>query len=344
MGLGHPGSAMSAPAAPVVVVTGASAGIGRATVRELARRRARLGLVARGRDGLEAAAREVEAAGGHALLLPGDVADPAALEDAAAKTESAFGPLDAWVNNAMVSVFSPIRQMTAEEFRRVTDVTYLGVVHGTLAALRRMQPRNRGVIVQVSSALAYRAIPIQSAYCAAKHAVLGFTDALRCELLHDRSRVQVTMVHLPAVNTPQFNWVKNRLPGRPAPPDPIYQPELAARAIVYAMDHPRRDVYVGSTTLRALYAQRFIPGLTDRYLARTAWEGQMANEPDDPNRMDNLHGPLPGDHGAHGRFDDRALGHSLQAWVATHRTEVTMAGAVAAALGGLRALLGRRRG
>jgi NAD(P)-dependent dehydrogenase (short-subunit alcohol dehydrogenase family) len=335
---------MSFPAAPVVVVTGASAGIGRATVRELARRRARLGLVARGRDGLEAAAREVEAVGGHALVLPGDVANPAVLEDAAAQTEGAFGPLDAWVNNAMVSVFSPIRQMMPQEFRRVMEVTYLGVVHGTLAALRRMQLRNRGVIVQVSSALSYRAIPLQSAYCAAKHAVLGFTDALRCELIHDQSAVRVTMVHLPAVNTPQFNWVKNRLPRRPAPPDPLYQPELAARAIVYAMDHPRRDVYVGPTTLKALYAQSLVPGLTDRYLASTAWEGQMADVPDDPNRPSNLYGALAGDHGAHGRFDDRARDHSLQAWVATHRTEVAMAGAVAAGLGGLLVLFGRRRG
>jgi len=327
---------------PVVVITGGSAGIGRATARALARRGARIGLLARGRDGLEAAAREVEELGGQAVVLPADVADDAAVERAAERTEQAFGPIDVWINNAMVSVFAPIRAMTALEFRRVTEVTYLGVVHGTQAALRRMLPRDRGLVVQVSSALAYRAIPIQSAYCAAKHAVLGFTDALRCELLHDRSAVEVTMVHLPAVNTPQFDWVENHLPNRPAPPDPLYQPEVAARGIVSAIDNPRRDLYVGSTTVAARYAQRFLPGLTDRYLARTAWEGQFSAEPDDPGRPSNLWDPLPGDHGAHGRFDDRAKGRSAQLWMTTHR-----GGLAAAAVGfaGLFCLLaGRHRG
>jgi NAD(P)-dependent dehydrogenase (short-subunit alcohol dehydrogenase family) len=324
---------------PVVVITGASAGIGRATARVLAARGASLGLLARGRDGLEAAAREVEALGGQAVVLPADVADAEAVEWAAEHTEDAFGPIDVWINNAMVSVFAPIRAMTALEFRRVTEVTYLGVVHGTQAALRRMLPRDRGLIVQVSSALAYRAIPIQSAYCAAKHAVLGFTDALRCELLHDRSAVEVTMVHLPAVNTPQFDWVKNHLPNRPAPPDPLYQPEVAARGIVSAIDNPRRDLYVGSTTVAARYAQRFLPGLTDRYLARTAWEGQFSADADDPGRPSNLWDPLPGDHGAHGRFDDRAKGRSAQLWVTTHRE-----GLAAAAVGfaGLFCLLASR--
>jgi NAD(P)-dependent dehydrogenase (short-subunit alcohol dehydrogenase family) len=323
----------------VVVITGGSAGIGRATARLLAARGARIGLIARGRDGLEAAAREVAALGGQAVVVPADVADAEAVERAAERTEGAFGPIDVWINNAMVSVFSPIREMTAQEFRRVTEVTYLGVVHGTQAALRRMLPRDRGLIVQVSSALAYRAIPIQSAYSAAKHAVLGFTDALRCELLHDRSRVKVTMVHLPAVNTPQFNWVENHLAHRPAPPDPLYQPEVAARGIAFAIENPRRDVYVGSTTVAALYAQRFLPGLTDRYLARNAWEGQFADELDDPGRRSNLWEPLPGDHGAHGRFDDRALDRSTQLWVTTHRQGLA---AVAGGLAGLFLLLASR--
>jgi NAD(P)-dependent dehydrogenase (short-subunit alcohol dehydrogenase family) len=310
-------------------------------VRALARRRARIGLVARGREGLEATADEVERLGGRALVLPADVADAEAVDRAAARTEEAFGPIDVWINNAMVSIFAPIRETTAAEFRRVTEVTYLGVVHGTLAALRRMRERNSGLIVQVSSALASRAIPVQSAYCAAKHAVLGFTDSLRCELLHDRSRVRVTMVHLPAVNTPQFNWVRNRLPGRPAPPDPLYQPEVAARGIVFAIDHPRRDLFVGSTTVQALYAQRFLPGLADRYLGRNAWEGQMdAADPDVPSRPDNLYDPLPGDHGAHGRFDHRALDRSTQLWVTTHREGLMV---VAASLLGLGTLLASRR-
>jgi NAD(P)-dependent dehydrogenase (short-subunit alcohol dehydrogenase family) len=326
-----------------VVVTGASAGIGRATVRRLARRRASIGLVARGRERLEATAREVEDLGGRALVLPADVADADAVEDAARRTEEAFGPLDAWINNAMVSVFAPIWQVEPAEYRRVTEVTYLGYVHGTLAALRRLRPRDRGVIVQVSSALAYRAIPIQAAYCAAKHAVLGFTDALRSELIHERSRVKVTMVHLPATNTPQFDWVANRLPGRPAPPDPLYQPEVAARGIVFALDHPRRDVYVGDTTLKALYAQRFFPGLFDRWLARNAWEGQTdASDPDDPQRPSNLWEPVAGEWAAHGRFDDRAVGRSMQLWATTHRPAMA---AAAAGLAGLAGVLGwRRRG
>jgi NAD(P)-dependent dehydrogenase (short-subunit alcohol dehydrogenase family) len=317
----------------VAVITGGSAGIGRATARALARRGMCLGLLARGRDGLEAAAGEVERLGGRALVLPADVADAAAVEDAARRVEETFGPIDVWVNNAMASVFSPIHAMTAGEFRRVTEVTYLGAVHGTQAALRRMLPRDAGLIVQVSSALAYRALPIQSAYCAAKHALLGFTDSLRCELLHDRSAVRVTMVHLPAVNTPQFAWVRNRLPRRPAPPDPVYQPELAARAIVHAIDHPRRDLYFGDTTLKLLYAQRFIPGRADRYLARHAWEGQLSPEPDDPSRPDNLCQPVPGDRGAHGPFDDRAKGRSRQLWATTHRPLLAAAAAAGAGLG-----------
>jgi short-subunit dehydrogenase len=336
---------MPSPAdgAPVVVVTGASAGIGRATVRLLADRGARIGLIARGLGRLEATAREVEDRGGRALVLPADVADAGAVEEAARRTEERFGPLDAWINNAMLSVFAPIWQTAPEEYRRVTEVTYLGYVHGTQAALRRMMPRDRGLIVQVSSALAYRAIPIQSAYCAAKHAVLGFTDALRSELLHEQSGVKVTMVHLPATNTPQFDWVKNRLAGRPAPPDPLYQPEVAARGIVFALDHPRRDVYVGDTTVKALYAQRFFPALFDRWLAKNAWEGQTdPHDPDDPQRPSNLWEPVAGDWAAHGRFDHRALDRSRQLWLTTHRRAVA---AGAAGLAGLAGLIGwRRRG
>ena len=323
----------------VVVVTGASAGIGRATVRELARRGARIGLVARGRERLEAAAREVEELGGRALVLPLDVADAVAVEAAAARTEEAFGPLEAWINNAMLSVFSPIAELTAAEVRRVTEVTYLGVVHGTQAALRRMLPRDRGHVLQVGSALSWRAIPLQAAYCAAKHAVLGFTDALRCELRHERSAVRVSMVHLPATNTPQFDWAASRLPRRPAPAGPILQPEVAARAILFALEHPRRQLYVGGTTVAALWAQRLVPGLADRYLARKAWEGQLGEEPEPGGRRGNLWQPVPGAWAAHGRFDERATGRSLQLLAATNRRTL---GALAA-LAALGALLLRRR-
>jgi NAD(P)-dependent dehydrogenase (short-subunit alcohol dehydrogenase family) len=325
----------------VVVVTGASAGIGRATVRELARRGARIGLIARGVERLEATAREVEELGGRALVLPLDVADADAVEAAAERVERELGPIDAWINNAMTSVFAPIRETTPAEYERVTAVTYLGVVHGTLAALRRMQARDRGTILQVSSGLAYRAIPLQSAYCAAKHAGLGFTDSLRCELLHDKSRVRLTSVHLPATNTPQFDWAASRLPGRPSPPDPIYQPEVDARAIVWALEHAPRQLYVGGPTVALLWAQRLLPGLTDRYLARKAWEGQIAPEP--PARATNLWEPVPGEQAAHGRFDGRAVDRSTQVWMATHRPLLAaVAGAVAAAAGAL--WLRRRRG
>jgi short-subunit dehydrogenase len=319
---------------PVVVITGASAGIGRATVRELARRGARLGLVARGRERLEATAREVEGLGGRALVLPLDVADAAAVEAAAARVEEAFGPLEAWINNAMLSVFAPIAELSAAEVRRVTEVTYLGVVHGTQAALRRMLPRDRGHVLQVGSALAWRAIPLQAAYCAAKHAVLGFTDALRCELRHERSAVRVSMVHLPATNTPQFDWAASRLERRPAPAGPIYQPELAARAILRVLERPRRQLYVGATTVAALWAQRLAPGLADRYLARKAWEGQLGEEREPGGRRGNLWEPAPGDPGAHGRFDSRASGRSLQLLAATHRRPLWALAALAA-LGGV---------
>ncbi len=292
--------------AKVVVVTGASAGVGRATARAFAARGAHLGLLARGEAGLAAARREVEAAGGRAIALPVDVARADQVDEAAAAVEDELGPIDVWINNAMVSVFSPIRSTTADEFRRVTEVTYLGVVHGTLAALRRMLPRDSGVIVQVGSALAYRSIPLQAAYCAAKHAVAGFTDSLRSELLHDRSGVRVTMVQLPALNTPQFDWVRSRLPQRAQPVPPIYQPEVAARAILRAIDRPERELHIGLPTVAAIQLQKLVPGVLDRYLASTAYDGQQTDEPEDAGRADNLFTPVGVDLGAHGRFDAMA--------------------------------------
>jgi NAD(P)-dependent dehydrogenase (short-subunit alcohol dehydrogenase family) len=311
----------------VVVVTGASAGVGRATVRAFAERGAHIGLIARGRDGLEATRREVEELGGHALVLPLDVAQADLVELAAAQVEEELGPIDVWINNAMTSVFSPVREMTAEEYRRVTEVTYLGTVYGTLAALRRMLPRDRGAIVQVGSALAYRGIPLQSAYCAAKHAVQGFCDSLRSEVLHDGSTVRLCMVQLPALNTPQFSWVKSRLPRKPQPVPPIFQPEVAARAIVWAAHHDRREIYVGWPTIKAIVGDKLVPGFADRYLARNGYESQQYDGPADPHRLDNLWEPVPGDHGAHGSFDERATNRSPQLWTTTHRSLLALAGA-----------------
>src|SRR5438552_12432233 len=268
----------------VVVVTGASAGVGRAVVRAFARKGADVGLLARGIDGLEGARREVEAAGGRAVIAPTDVADAAAVNAAADRVERELGPIDVWVNNAMVSVFSPVRELTPEEVKRVTDVTYLGVVHGTLAALKRMLPRDRGAIVQVGSALAYRGIPLQAAYCGAKHAIQGFTESLRCELLHDNSHVHVAMVQLPAMNTPQFDWVKSRLPREPQPVPPIYAPEIAADAIVWAASARRREISVGAPTVAAIWGNKVASGLLDRYLAATAYDSQQTAEPADPDR------------------------------------------------------------
>src|ERR687889_729942 len=271
----------------VVVVTGASAGVGRATVREFARQGAHGALGARGRDGLEGARREVLALGGRALVLPLDVSDAEAVERAAETVEREFGPIDVWVNNAMVSVFSPVKKMKAEEYKRVTEVTYLGYVYGTLAALKRMQPRDRGCIVQVGSALAYRGIPLQSAYSAAKHAVQGFMDSLHAELIHDKSNVRVTMVQLPAVNTPQFDWVKSRLPNEPQPVGPIFQPEVAARAIYWAAHNERRELYVGWPTVKAIVGNKLAPGVGDWYVAHKAYEEQQTDEPVKPGRRDN---------------------------------------------------------
>lgn len=303
----------------VVLITGASAGVGRATVREFARHGAWIGLVARGRDGLEAAKREVEKLKGRALVVPTDVADPQQVEHAAAQVEKKLGPIDIWVNDAMTSVFSPIKQMTASEFKRVTEVTYLGYVYGTLAALKRMLPRDRGTIVHVGSALAYRSIPLQAAYCAAKHAILGFHTSLRTELLHDHSNVHTTMVQMPALNTPQFGWVKSRLPHKAQPVPPIYQPEVAARAIYYAAHHPkRREYYAAWSAVVAIEGNKVAPSFADHYLARTGYDSQQYDGPEDPNRPNNLWEPLPGDHGAHGAFDDRARAHSRELWAETH--------------------------
>jgi len=330
----------------VVVITGASAGVGRATARAFAKRGASIGLVARGAGGLEGARGDVEAAGGSAIVIPTDVADAAQVEAAAAATEQAFGPIDVWVNNAMTSVFSPIKEMTAEEFKRVTEVAYLGFVYGTLAAMRRMLPRDRGTIVQVGSALAYRSIPLQAAYCASKAAIRGFTDSLRCELLHDKSKVHVTMVQMPALNTPQFGWVKSRLPRKAQPVPPIYQPEVAAEAIYWAAHHTRREVHVGWSTQQAIWGTKFAPGLLDRYLARTGYEGQQTAEPADPARPNNLWAPVDSDgedRDAHGTFDDRARDASNELWATEHQDWLVAGAAGIVGAAGIAALRRRKR-
>ncbi|EDY20889.1 short-chain dehydrogenase/reductase SDR [Chthoniobacter flavus Ellin428] len=312
---------MNSSAKPrVVVITGASAGVGRATARAFAREGASIGLIARGQDGLDGAKRDVEELGGSALALPVDVADAEAVEAAAEEVERTLGPIDVWVNVAMTSVFSPVKEMRPEEYKRVTEVNYLGYVYGTLAALKRMLPRNSGRIIQVGSALAYRGIPLQSAYCASKHAIQGFMDSLRCELLHDHSRVKVCMVQMPAMNTPQFGWVRSRMPNKAQPVPPIYQPEVAADAIVFASHHDRREIYVGLPTVEAVVGNKWFPGLLDHYLGRTGFDSQQTNEPKDPDQPDNLFHPVPGDHGAHGSFDSRSCNTSLQLWTDKHRT------------------------
>jgi NAD(P)-dependent dehydrogenase (short-subunit alcohol dehydrogenase family) len=316
----------------VAVVTGASAGVGRAIAREFAARGDDVALLARGSDGLKAAHDEIETAGRRGFLAEVDVSDSDAVDAAAEDIERALGPIDVWVNNAMVSVLAPVRDTTAAELRRVTDVTYLGAVHGTQAALRRMLPRDAGVIVQVGSTLSHRAIPLQAAYCASKHALRGFTDALRCELRHDGSGVRVTMVQLPGLDTPQFGWMRTRLSRHPRPVPPVYEPEVAARAIAWAADHPRREVFVGDRTALSVWASRLAPGLVDRYLAATSIEAQQLPEPIAPDRLDNLWHPVAGDHGARGRFADEAHDSSPQLWMTQHRSSlVTAAAALAAA-------------
>ncbi|MGW0822640.1 SDR family oxidoreductase [Streptomyces sp. NPDC002845] len=332
-----------------VVVTGASGGVGRATARAFAARGDRVALLARGREGLAAAADEVQQAGGEALVVTVDMADPKGVEDAAQQVADAFGRIDVWVNNAFAGIYAPFADITPDEFRRVTEVTYLGCVFGTRAALRHMLPRDHGTIVQVGSALAYRGIPLQSAYCGAKHAIQGFNESLRCELLHDGSRVRTTMVQLPALNTPQFDWVLSRMPGRARPVAPVYQPEVAARAIVHAAGHARRREYwVGGSTAATLLANAVAPGLLDRYLARTGYDSQR--DDGDQDGQGNLWSPADGPHGrdfgAHGRFDSEALPGSSQEWASRNRGRMgvgLVAGGVGVALAaGVRGL--RRRG
>ena len=309
---------MTATRPEVVVVTGASAGVGRATARAFGERGAAVGLIARGRDGLEGARREIEAAGGRALVLVCDVADPDQVEAAARRVEAELGPIDVWVNDAMVTIFGPVHAMSPAEFRRATEVTYLGTVHGTMAALRRMRRRDRGIIIQVGSALAYRSVPLQAAYCGAKAAIRGFTDSLRCELLHEDSNVRLTMVQLSAFNTPQFDWAHCHMDRAPQPLPPIFEPEVAAAAIVFAAQHRRRELWVGWPAVKAILGNRVMPGLLDRMMASSGFEGQLSDDPVAPDRPDNLYRAVPGDHGARGRFSDRASGHSWQFWVTSH--------------------------
>src|SRR5437763_4667190 len=314
-----------------VVVAGASAGVGRALVREFGKRRANVGRLARGEAGLDAAKREVGQAGGRALALPTDVADHEAVAAAAARVEDELGPIDVWVNNAMTTVFAFFDDIEPDEFRRALEVTYLGAVWGTRAALDRMLPRDRGTIVLVGSALAYRGIPLQSAYCGAKHAEKGFFESLRCELRNRGSSVHLTMVQLPGLNTPQFDHCRNKMPNTPQPVAPVYQPEVAARAVHWAAHHRRREVYVGGSTVYTILGNKLAPWLAERYLARTAVKGQQTDEPA-ANRADNLFEPVERDEGAHGHFDDRAHGRSLQLWASKHRRWLAGAGTLASAV------------
>lgn len=312
----------------VVVITGGSAGVGRAIAREMASRGARIALIARGEDRLAATRDELQSHGAEVIAISADVADATRVESAAERVERDLGPIDVWINNAMVTVLSPVAEMSAEEYDRVTRVTYLGAVHGTLSALARMRPRNAGHIIQIGSALAYRAIPLQSAYCAAKHAMRGFTDSLRSELIHDGSAINLTMVQLPAVNTPQFGWCRTRLDHQPQPVPPIYQPEVIARSVADIALTSRREVWLGGSTIKTVWGSRLASAFLDHYLAKKAYSGQQTEERIDPSRPDNLHSPLPGDPGAHGQFDERARSESAAAWLAVHRAVWASAAAV----------------
>jgi NAD(P)-dependent dehydrogenase (short-subunit alcohol dehydrogenase family) len=315
----------------VVVITGASAGVGRATARRFAQEGALVALIARGHAGLEGARREVEAAGGQALVISADVSNAVEIEAAAERIERDLGPIDIWVNDAMTTVFAPFEEITPEEFRRVTEVTYLGFVFGTRAALRRMVPRNRGTIVQVGSALAYRGIPLQSAYCGAKHAIRGFTSSVRTELMHQGSEVWLTMVQMPALNTPQFSWGLNKMQHRSQPVPPIYQPEVAADAIYFAAHHRRREVYVGASTAAVIVGNKVLPSLGDRYLARTGYDSQQFDGPPPDAYRSNLWEPLDEerDFGTHGVFDARSYAHSIELWLSKHKGALFGLGALA---------------
>ena len=323
----------------VVVITGASAGVGRAVVREFAKRQAAIGLIARGADRLESARREVEEQGGEGLALPTDVADATQVERAAEQVVNRFGRIDVWVNDAMTTIFAPLKDIKPEEFKRATEVTYLGCVYGTMAALKYMYRQDRGTIVQIGSALAYRSIPLQSPYCGAKHAIVGFTDSLRCELIHQKSNIHVTVVHLPAMNTPQFSWCRTRLPRHPQPVPPIFEPEVAARAVYFAAHNKRREIFVGGPTVKAIYGQDVAPSFADWYLGTHGYDAQQTSEPVPPDRPDNLFEPVPGDWAAHGIFTDQSKDFSLQNWVNLRRVPVALA---AAGIAGIGALLWKR--
>lgn len=315
----------------VVVVTGAASGLGRAIAEEFGRHGAKVALLARSEENLQRAKEEIESLGGTGLVLPVDVSVAEQVEEAAEQAERELGPIDIWVNVAMVGVFSPVKEMTSEEFKRVMDVNFIGYVNGTLSALKRMLPRDRGTIVQVGSALAYRGIPLQAAYCASKHAIQGFMDSLHTELIHDGSKVHATMVQMPALNTPQFEWVKTRLPRHPQPVPPIYQPEVGARAVYWAAHHCRRELYVGMPTTIAIVGNKIAPSFADWYLGKTGYNSQQTNEEVSPDRKDNLYEPLPGNWGAHGRFDAKSHGTSRQLWLTTHRASLALAGVALAA-------------
>lgn len=316
----------------VVVITGASSGVGRAIARAFGQEQARVALIARNEEALQHAAEEIRAAGGEARVFPIDVSEAEAVQAVADAVVDTWGRIDRWVNCAMVSVFSPVKEMTPDEYLRVTKVTYLGYVYGTLAALKHMLPRDEGHIIQIGSALTYRSIPLQSAYCAGKAAIRGFTDSLRSELIHDRSRVKISMIQLPAVNTPQFDVVRTRLPNHPQPVPPIYQPEVIARAVVYVSRHPTRELWLGASAWKAILAQRIAPRFADWYLARTNYRAQQTDEPVPKGRPDNLYRPVPGDRGAHGDFDDRSRRHSPLLWMRTHRGWMAAGVAATAAL------------